>query len=682
MSESDQRNASSDLCNEKLRTRGITTCSALWVCLLGLFSTPGYSQLLLRVDPPRYTYGVVAWREGVVILSEAGARYFLPENGRDATGSSAGAAPEEGLRETDKASSANGLVVLTSGEPAVAAYVLQEDKLLLVTNSRGLLFTSPTEDPREVLPASLSGGIEDSVQAEGRVWVATKKGLLCVGGAGEVGLRAEVSKLRAVAEFRGAIYFASRERVYILEPGGRSREIATPPARVADLVATNQYLWILTELEFGRRGPAYAMEEASGGDVGIKKLPGIEEVLGVAQVGGEIWFATLDGVQSLEGGAPRRVDSCPDLGRVNTIAPDPEGGEAVWIGSTERAYRVGSDGCTAIPALATHLNFKGFRRLQSGLWAWSSQGAFRYYPQAYITAKLNGIALFGRYFVPSRVLRLTEPRYERGEEMHYPGPEARFSACRTQVLEQTQRCEAQPVDSSRWELSSSFYSREILQLQDSDGNATTKAYYVVSLAGLWFQVLIVFVGLLAFTPLWRAKVLGFVWRLVRRLPLVSSTRAGRQLLEGTLANFTGYLGLALVVEGALLDLEEDEPYVAPAGASLKLMAQISSLRPSTSIVEEINITEGRMEPRVTFELIVELPGRSSVSEPIEVSARDADASKGIVLERIPEEVGAELALRVKLLQRNRFLLGRRILVRVAPAKESSLREANRSQAEV
>ena len=137
---------------------------------------------------------------------------------------------------------------------------------------------------------------------------------------------------------------------------------------VSEIIGAGGYTWLITNRDLGLYGPCFLVD---GDD--LREVLRDYQVISLAQIGNETWFATTRGVLRLSGGSPGLFPLMGPAETVNTIS---EIDSEVWLGTTEGVYYRNKAGLEKVAA-KNRLNVKGIDKAAGRIWAWGDRGVYR-----------------------------------------------------------------------------------------------------------------------------------------------------------------------------------------------------------------------------------------------------------------------------------------------------------------
>ena len=218
-----------------------------------------------------------------------------------------------------------------------------------------------------------------------------------------------------ISRIDGRVWVAAARNAYRLNGNGPPQPVFEESTEVSEIVKAAGAVWLVTNTVFGRYGPCLRLD--GGAPALVDGLQGFE-VISVAEVDGEAWFATTAGVFRLAGGLALRVPIAELDEPVNAIRI--LGGQ-VWLASTDRAYRRLRGVFAPIPEIAQGLNIKGVDWVNDRVWLWGETGAYRFDEDVDIRLETTTFSFWGLELLLGRVVRLKHARYDRGGQDPYAG---------------------------------------------------------------------------------------------------------------------------------------------------------------------------------------------------------------------------------------------------------------------
>ncbi len=359
------------------------------------------------------------------------------------------------------------------------------------------------------------------IRAEGDVvWLGTRRGLFRI--EGDTATSILKGWIHDVSIIDGQVWAGTRSNAYRLDDLSSPWLAFDEPTEVSEIVKAAGSIWLVTNTAYGRFGPCLRLD--SGQPTLVEGLQGYE-VISVAEVDGEAWFATTTGVLRLAGGIPLRVpvESLEEPVKAIKVL-----GDQIWLGSTNRAYRRLNGSFVPIPETAQGLNTKGIGTVAGHTWLWGETGAYRFDEDVDIWISSTTHSLLGQEVLLGQVVRIQQAHYNSGGRDPYDGQmgggfEAILETDSMRFESEVRQGNFTPVMSLERTMPSGFTDLHLMS-RDAYGNTLRHAprsvlvvpkWWFISLAPiLWWLLALSIIGL---APWWEPCMALLMFPAVRQL---------------------------------------------------------------------------------------------------------------------------------------------------------------------
>lgn len=349
---------------------GLLALSLFWAVV------PATADVLLRVSPETFTSQIVEVDGTAWVATDDGA-YSV---------------------EGDE------LVTVLDGR-AVTAIAEAADRVWLGTDEG--LFRVQNGRPVPAFGLKLGQSNITALRAVGEtLWVGAPRGLFRIEqGSATLALK---QWIRTIDVIDGQVWVGTSVNAYTLDDNGDFLPRLEVPRDIVAISRAGGSIWLIAADRLGRYSDCLRLD----GSAVTTVLPD-HEVIAVAEVAGEPWLATTNGVFRLAHGNPIRVDVEGLEEPVNTISVVDD---RVWLGSTRRAY-YGAPGnqLVPIPKGARDLNIYSINEAAGRTWFSSESGAYVFDQDVEVRIASPTHSLLGFDVHFGKLVQVEDVYYDRGD---------------------------------------------------------------------------------------------------------------------------------------------------------------------------------------------------------------------------------------------------------------------------
>lgn len=268
-------------------------------------------------------------------------------------------------------------------------------------------------DGEAILAEDLPGRITSLLKTGDTVWIGTQRGLYQF--KNSTASPHTPGLVHHIQQIGTDVYVGTRRGAYKIDFSGTVTSIFSNPTEVSDILEIGDHTWFITNIGSGFYGPCYWLDEDRPVEVESREIG----VVTVAEVEGEIWLGTTDGIGNLDGERLGEFHSLIDEG-INVLNSI-DG--RVWVGTARGIYF--KDGDRPFYSILERpdrlLSMKKVEKIGGQIWVWGNSGVYRYDEEVTIKADLDiDFTILGWNVLLDDTVSIESSAYDRNGVDPYP----------------------------------------------------------------------------------------------------------------------------------------------------------------------------------------------------------------------------------------------------------------------